>query len=135
MRVQTIQRLCARPDKAVTGAKRHSLTSTERAEVRAKTGGTCHVCGGRVGRRWQADHVVPHRAGGKHTLDNYLPICGECNRLRWFHAPEVIRLVMRLGVYAKNEIRNDTALGEALVSLLRRRLHDNGKRRKGPSTG
>ncbi len=129
MRVQTIRRICARPDKASSGAKRLSLTSAERAEVRAKTAGTCHVCGGRVGRRWQADHVVPHRSGGKHALENYLPICGECNRLRWFHAPEVIRLIMRLGVYAKNEIRNETKLGDALVSLLRKRLRDNRKRR------
>jgi 5-methylcytosine-specific restriction endonuclease McrA len=129
MRLQTIRRLCGRPGKAQAAEARVSLTSAERATVRAKTAGTCHVCGGRVGRRWQADHVVPHRLGGKAALENYLPICGECNRLRWFHAPEVIRLIMRLGVYAKNEIRHDTELGGALVLLLRTRLRGNRKRR------
>jgi 5-methylcytosine-specific restriction endonuclease McrA len=82
-----------------------------------------------VGKRWQADHVVPHKLGGQAVLENYLPICKECNRLRWSHAPEVIRLIMRLGVYAKNEIRHETELGEQLISLVLKRLHGNRKRR------
>lgn len=72
------------------------------------------------GRRWQADHVIPHYFGGHARLENYLPICKECNRLRWFHAPEVIRLIMRLGIYAKNEIRHETKLGEVIVALVRK---------------
>lgn len=79
--------------------------------------------------RWQADHVIPHILGGQATLDNYLPICKECNRLRWFHSPDVIRLIMRLGIYAKNEIRNQTGLGENLLGLLLKRLETNRSRR------
>lgn len=129
MRVQTIRRLCARPAKANAGGRRGSLTPAKRGEVFKKTGGTCHVCGGRVGRRWQADHVVPHRAGGRSDVQNYLPICKECNRLRWFHSPDVIRLIMRLGIYAKLEIRHETELGERLVVLLQKRLRGNKNRR------
>ena len=62
-------------------------------------------------------------------MKNYLPICKECNRLRWFHSPEVIRLIMRLGIYAKLEIRHETELGEQLVLLLRHRLRANRNRR------
>ena len=93
------------------------------------------MCGGRVGKHWQADHVVPHRRGGLATLENYLPICKECNRLRWFHAPEVIRLILRLGIYAKLEIRRETELGERLVVLVRKRLRENRKRRAIRSVG
>jgi hypothetical protein len=130
MRASTIRQLCARPDRSSAVGRRGSLTTAERVAVFKKTGGTCHVCGGRVGRRWQADHVVPHRLGGQAVHENYLPICKECNRLRWFHSPPVIRLIMRLGVYAKLEIRRETELGERLLILLRNRLQGNRNRRK-----
>ena len=90
------------------------------------------MCGGRAGKRWQADHVVPHKLGGAAAEDNYLPVCKECNRLRWSHAPNVIRLIMRLGTYAKNEIRQETELGEQLIRLLLGRLKISQKRRKSP---
>lgn len=66
-----IREIFARPKKrtrAVTG--RRSLSPKQRAYVLAKTAGTCHVRGGRVGRGWQADHVIPHQHGGAHSLDN-----------------------------------------------------------------
>lgn len=129
MKHHNIRRVCARPDRSFTPGPRASLTTAERKAVFKKTGGTCHVCGGRVGVRWQADHVVPHKLGGQAKVENYLPICKECNRLRWSHAPEVIRLIMRLGTYAKNEIRHETELGEQLLSLVLKRLHGNRKRR------
>jgi len=36
---------------------------------------------------------------------------------------------MRLGIYAKNEIRNQTGLGENLLGLLLKRLETNRSRR------
>ena len=51
-----------------------ALTPRQRATVLAKTGGTCHLCGGAIHASWQADHVVPHQHGGTHALANYLPI-------------------------------------------------------------
>jgi hypothetical protein len=75
--------------------------------------------------------VVPHKLGGHAKVENYLPGCKECNRLRWSYTPEVIRLIMRLGVYAKNEIRHDTGLGDQLIDVLRKRLRSNRKRRVG----
>lgn len=70
------------------------------------------------GKRWQADHVLHHRLGGAHSIDNYLAICRECNGLRWSHSPRVMRLIMRIGIYAKREIRHGTPLGEKLIQLL-----------------
>jgi len=129
MTAEEIRRLCARPRKSSVAAARTRLCQKDRERIAHKTARTCHVCGGALGAKWQADHVVPHTLGGKATLDNYLPICKECNRLRWFYSPDVIRLIMRLGTYAKNEIRHRTTLGEELLSLTLKRLESSRNRR------
>jgi len=129
MTAKDVRRLCARPKRSPAKQPRARLSRADRNYIFQKTGGKCHVCGGSLGVRWQADHVIPHILGGQATLDNYLPICKECNRLRWFHSPDVIRLIMRLGIYAKNEIRNQTGLGENLLGLLLKRLETNRSRR------
>jgi len=129
MTSQEIRELCARPGKSTNNGSRGRLSRADRAKVLRKTGCTCHVCGEHLRQKWQADHVVPHKLGGAAALDNYLPICRECNSLRWFHSPEVIRLIMRLGIYAKLEIRNKTQLGEHLLPLLLKRLETKDRRR------
>jgi hypothetical protein len=63
-------------------------------------------------------------------VDNYLPICRECNTIRRGHDPAVLRLIMRLGTYARNEIRHETELGERLIPLFLRRQRVNRSRRK-----
>jgi 5-methylcytosine-specific restriction endonuclease McrA len=128
MKHNHIRTLCMKDVRRSTTV-RHALTPGERREVFRKTGGKCHVCGGRAGKQWQADHVVPHRLAGKHALDNYLPVCRDCNTLRRSHAPKVQQLIMRLGTYARNEIRNQTVLGEQLLALLLRRWNTNRTRR------
>ena len=82
MKAADIQRIFAKPPRRRSPGRGHSLTRKQRERVRAKTGGTCHVCGGTLGSDWQADHVVPHHLGGAHVEDNYLPACRVCNRLR-----------------------------------------------------
>jgi 5-methylcytosine-specific restriction endonuclease McrA len=135
MKHHHIRRICARVERPPNKQPRIALTSSERAEVFRKTAGTCHVCGDSAGKGWQADHVIPHTLGGRTSLDNYLPICRECNGLRWSHTPKVMRLIMRLGVYAKHEIRHETELGEQLIRLVLRRLHSNRRRRKVSTRG
>jgi 5-methylcytosine-specific restriction endonuclease McrA len=102
-------------------AKPVTKRSTPRGKARQKvwetTSGTCHVCGGSLGSKWQVDHVVPVRLGGQSKSNNYLPICGECNRRRWHYRPEVLRLMLRFGIFAKQEIRHDTDLGRELLKL------------------
>lgn len=82
-----------------------------------------------MGRRWQADHVVPVKWGGEHSPKNFLPICVQCNRLRWHYSPKVLRLVLQIGVYAKREIREGSALGEQLVEMTARRSNYSRERR------
>lgn len=64
-------------------------------------------------------------------MDNYLPICRECNGLRRSYSPAVLRLILRLGTYAKNEIRHETDSGDEIIRTFLRRQKCNRARRKG----
>jgi len=132
MKHHHIRRLCLIEGPG-SSAQRAALTPTERKKVLEKTAGACHVCGGRAGRSWQADHVTPHRLGGKHSLKNYLPVCRTCNTLRRSHSPKVQQLIIRLGTYGRNEIRQGTPVGEQLLRILLGRQNVNRARRKASS--
>jgi hypothetical protein len=78
--------------------------------------------------------VKAHRRGGESTVKNCLPICAECNRLRWIFRPDVIRLILEFGRYAKQAIRGrggkPTDLGEALIELHVRNTWSKRTRRR-----
>ena len=105
-----------------------------REQVQKKTEGNCHMCGDSLTASWQIGHVKPHRRGGQCTVENCLPICAECNRLRWSYKPEVLRFLLLLGRYAKQQIRGrngkPTDLGEELIKLHVRSTWSNKKRAK-----
>lgn len=82
-----------------------------RLEVLKKTNGFCYYCYEELPpditvfeegheimtvSAWDCDHVVPVSAGGKTTLDNLVPSCKRCNRIKsnkvnWI-PPNTIRL-------------------------------------------
>jgi len=95
-----------------TNSKRQSLSKTDRQEILAKTDGRCHICGGKVSDRWQADHVLAHSAGGGHSADNYLPAHPICNSYRWDYLPEEFELIVKLGVWARTQIEKETGVGQ-----------------------
>lgn len=109
---------------------RFALSRVDRAAVYAKTAGLCHICGGPAGERWHADHVVPHARGGAHRVDNYLPACGPCNRLRWHRTPDDIRRILQLGIYAARHMSAGTKLGRKLTEYVARQRAANRKRRR-----
>jgi len=115
--------------------KRRSPGKRERRLIFAKTGGLCHICGGKLDEKWSADHVQPVGHGGESTTDNFLPACHACNRLKWGRPPEEIRLILQLGTYARKEIQRDTPLGRQIASLFRRRENLAIKRRKAEPSG
>lgn len=129
-----IRRIFAKPPRAPHAVRGSKLTVRQRTAVLAKTAGTCHVCGGLSGTASQADHVIPHERGGTDTLENYLPICRECNRLRWSYGPEVLRMILRFGILAKHEIRHDTKLGGQLLRRAMQR-HERGSGRRSVKSG
>ncbi|MGI9101226.1 MAG: HNH endonuclease [Terriglobales bacterium] len=87
------------------------LTLSERRRIFAKTDGRCHICGGEITGRWQADHVFSHALGGQHSLDNYLPAHDICNNYRWFYGSEEFQWILKLGVWLRTQIENETAVG------------------------
>ena len=92
-----------------------------------KTGGRCHICGGRIrrGSQWSADHILAHAHGGKHDVSNYLPAHGSCNSYRRALGAEEFQWVLKLGVWLRSQIagkRPDAmALAERFVSHEKRR--------------
>jgi 5-methylcytosine-specific restriction endonuclease McrA len=111
-----------------TGSRR----GVSRAEVQEKTASNCHMCGDDLPKKWQIGHVKAYRRGGVSTVQNCLPICPECNRLRWSYRPEVLRMILQLGRYAKQAIRGKggkpTPLGEELIELHVRSKWSNRRR-------
>ena len=102
-----------RAKKKVLGRpKRRALKRSERAKILSFTDGKCHICGGDVGEKWQADHVRAHSAGGKHSLDNFLAAHSPCNNYKWDYLPEEIQIIQRLGVWAKTQIERGTRIGQ-----------------------
>src|SRR6266513_2493821 len=130
MKAATILRVSSRIISQRNLSARLALTRRQRRAIYAKTAGTCHVCGGPLGRGWQADHVVPPRRGGSHSLDNYLPACRVCNALRRGYDPAVLRSIIQMGVYVKHEMRQRTKLGRLLLELARKRATRSRDRRK-----
>ena len=74
--------------------------------------------------------------GGQCSVNNCLPICTECNRLRWSYSPRLLRLMLLFGRYAKQKIRGkngrDTELGERLIQVHIRNTWSNDRRRRRP---
>ena len=117
-------------ERAKGRASRKRLTANQRNRVLAKTDGRCHICGGKVGARWQAGHVRPHSRGGGHAEENYLAAHALCNNYRWHYLPEEFQYIMKLGVWAKYQVEKETAVGEKIASGFvqheRRRMRRTG---------
>ena len=92
-------------------APRRLLSAAEREQVFQKTDGRCHICGGSIKGKWQADHVFSHSAGGAHAADNYLPAHAVCNNYRWDYSAEEFQSILKLGVWMRTEIEHKSSRG------------------------
>jgi hypothetical protein len=104
------------------------VTPQQLRTIWEKTNGHCHFCGDalsfgkrgyrrqRAGGRWEADHVTQRHRGGAVGVENRLPACTRCNRLRWHRAGGEIRQLLRLGIIALSEIEKQTVAGKRLVN-------------------
>ncbi len=110
---------------------RASLSKSDKDRIFRKTKGRCHICGGIIKGKWQADHVFAHALGGDHNPDNYLPAHEICNNYRWFYEPEEIQWILKLGVWLRTQIEKATPIGrlaaEGFCAHERRRA---GRRKK-----
>ena len=64
-----------------------------------------------MGNDWQADHVLAHATGGEHSVDNYLPAHSTCNHYRWYYDAEEFQWILKLGVWMRTQIENETITG------------------------
>lgn len=88
------------------------LSKNQRELIHAKTNGRCHFCGLKVPvDKFQADHVVSHIRGGRHSEENYLPSCFTCNNYRWHYLPRELQIILKMGVWARTEVENKTKIG------------------------
>lgn len=125
--IQVMQNNRTSPNKR---KKRKPLTKKERTEILLKTDGRCHICGGAIEAAWEADHVLPHSAGGNHSIENYLPAHSVCNNYRWFYSPDEFQEVMRLGIWLRTQIANKSRLGMQTAEQFVKHEQSRIKRRK-----
>jgi 5-methylcytosine-specific restriction endonuclease McrA len=95
-----------RRTKGANRRPRPALDGAARGEILKKTGGRCHICGGKIGRNepWDADHVLAHANGGDNSSQNFLPAHKLCNNLRWFYGAEEFQWILKLGVWTRTRI-------------------------------
>jgi 5-methylcytosine-specific restriction endonuclease McrA len=123
----------------VEGYKKYKIMNKDNKKIIfKKTDGRCHFCAKRLKfdakpgtlGRWQIDHVHPRKRGGKDAISNFLPICGKCNRLRWYLDPKRIRKVFSYGIIAFRQVKNNTVLGQQLKTFYSLKKVLNKKRRE-----
>ena len=95
-------------------APRQRLNAKDRRQILKKTGSRCHICGGKIDGKWQADHVLAYSGGGRSTHENYLPSHSLCNNYRWDYLPEEFQLILKIGVWARTQIERGTVLGNQI---------------------
>ena len=116
------------------------MTVTQLRKIWLRTNGHCHFCGDPVefDKRgwnqdltgyWEVDHIIQKYKGGTPRVENCLPACTRCNRLRWHRDGERIRELLLLGLIARDQIKKKSKLGKELVDLRAKRLEENKKRR------
>lgn len=67
----------------LTGKKQREL----HAEVYAREGGCCAICGAPVPEGAKAHHEPPKSHGGQDIKENLVLLCQECHMQRHFSAP------------------------------------------------
>ena len=119
------------------------MTEAQCLEIWKKTNGHCHFCGDPISLRkrgyrrqradgsWEVDHVVQRDKLGLSSIDNYLPACTSCNRLRWHRKGPQLRELLVLGIIAKREMERFSETGKRLIELRHRQLKTNQRRCSG----
>ena len=96
--------------------RRRTLSPRERESVLEKTAHRCHICGGKIVSKWQADHVLAHSSGGDHSAENYLPAHVLCNNYRWDYGSEEFQWILKIVVWARTQMEQKTGCGNAILN-------------------
>ena len=113
--------------------RKYILSKTERKAIHEKTNGKCHVCGQDVPiDKFEADHVKSHSKGGQNNIDNFLATCRTCNNYRWDYLPDEIRWILKIGIWTRKQIEDNTTLGQEIARAFIGHETRREKRRKIP---
>ena len=114
------------------------FTNSDLRIIFDKTNGHCHFCGDSlifqkyglkniydINGAWEADHVIQKKKGGLKDIENCLPTCVQCNRLRWHRKGDNLRDLIFLGLIANDEIRKQSDTGKHFLKLKLKRMDRN----------
>lgn len=106
----------------------------DRAAIFAKTAGRCHICGGDIDPNpnsyWEVDHVFPVSGGGANDIGNYLPAHGLCNTAKLDQSGEELQWVLKIGVWAKKQMEDNSELGSTMLVRFWKHEHARVRRQK-----
>lgn len=119
------------------------FTNNRLKAIFEKTEGHCHFCGDSLvlekygvkdindlDGAWEADHIIQKGKGGSKAVENCLPSCVRCNRLRWHRKGNNLRELIFLGLIAKDEMKKGSAVGKLISELKNKRIESNRNRRR-----
>lgn len=119
------------------------FTNNKLKAIFEKTEGHCHFCGDSLvlekygvkdindlDGAWEADHVIQKGKGGSKNVENCLPSCVRCNRLRWHRKGDDLQELIFLGLIAKDEIKKGSTVGKLISELKNKRIKSNRNRRR-----
>lgn len=119
------------------------FTNSKLKAIFEKTKGHCHFCGDSLilekygvknindlDGAWETDHIIQKGKGGSKTVENCLPSCVRCNRLRWHRKGDNLRELIFLGLIAKDEIKKGSEIGKTFTTLKNKRNEANRNRRR-----
>lgn len=101
--------------------ERRRWSSATKVEVLTKTAGHCYSCGQKLGGVVPTDicHIIPFSAGGSDEVENLLPGCRICNRVRQNFTPHQIQRILSIGSVLVREVDRETKLGRDVFSFLK----------------
>jgi len=122
-----------RRENKVKRQRNYILSKTDRVLIHQKTDGKCHICGINLSvDKYEADHIKSHSKEGADTIENFLPSCKTCNNYRWDYLPTELQWILKIGVWARTEIENNTATGFLIAKKFTDHEHSREKRRSKP---
>ncbi len=125
-----------RVDRKTSKVKRernYILSKSDRVLIHQKTDGNCHICGVSLSvDKYEADHIKSHSKEGTDTIENFLPACKTCNNYRWDYLPAELQWILKIGIWARTEIQNNSETGSLIAKHFTGHENKREKRRSNP---
>ena len=99
--------------------ERRRYSANTKEKVLMKTDGHCYSCGQKLaGFPFDICHIIPFSVGGSDEIENLLPGCRVCNRIRQNFTPHQIQRILSIGSVLVREVDRETRLGNDVFAFL-----------------